>query len=143
MLIRVLHSFTFAAVMFITCCVPCSRFPWIGANHFPKFFLTCVIKATTKCKARVHSKPGIRHSIDDWVISKETKTRKIKSNDILHLSHTISSGRNRESCLGSFSLKRTQYSYNMSCKNAPNASSLLIRPRLPSHKGARKVSRDP
>lgn len=32
-------------VIFVTCRVSCSRFPRIRANHFPEFFLTCVIKA--------------------------------------------------------------------------------------------------
>lgn len=34
-------------VIFVTCRVSCSRFPRIRANHFPEFFLTCVIKAVT------------------------------------------------------------------------------------------------
>ena len=34
-------------VIFFTCRVSCSRFPRIRANHFPEFFLTCVIKAVT------------------------------------------------------------------------------------------------
>ena len=34
-------------VICVTCRVPCSRFPRIRANHFPEFFLTCVIKAVT------------------------------------------------------------------------------------------------
>lgn len=34
-------------LIFVTCRVSCSRFPRIRANHFPEFFLTCVIKAVT------------------------------------------------------------------------------------------------